>query len=73
MSNYFEKNVADVFNIERANVKPENFKFYDTTFFSVNDNSNSFESNHQSKTISEIINSDDVDIKVETINNKAKF
>ncbi len=68
MSNYFEKNVADVFNIERANVKPENFKFYDTTFFSVNDNSNSAESNHQSKTISEIINSDEVDIKVETTN-----
>ena len=66
--NYFEKNVADVFNIERANVKPENFKFYDTTFFSVNDNSNSAESNHQSKTISEIINSDEVDIKVETTN-----
>jgi uncharacterized protein with ParB-like and HNH nuclease domain len=68
MSNYFEKNVADVFNIERANVKPENFKFYDTTFFSVNDNSNSSEINHQSKTINEIINNDEVDIKIDTTN-----
>ncbi len=68
MSNYFEKNVADVFNIERANVKPENFKFYDTTFFSVNDNSNSSEDFHQSKTISEIINNDEVDIEIETTN-----
>lgn len=68
MSNYFEKNVADVFNIERANVKPENFKFYNTTYFSVNDNSNSAESIHQSRTISEIINSDEVDIKIDTTN-----
>jgi uncharacterized protein with ParB-like and HNH nuclease domain len=65
MSNYFEKNVADVFNIERSNVKPENFKFYDTTFFSVNDNSNSPESNYQSKTIIEIINSDEVDLQID--------
>jgi len=68
MSNYFEKNVADVFNIDRADVKPENFKFYDTKFFSVNDNSNSSEDFHQSKTISEIINNDEVDIKIETTN-----
>ncbi|MGV8880187.1 MAG: DUF262 domain-containing protein [Sphingobacteriaceae bacterium] len=68
MSNYFEKNVADVFNIERANVKPEDFKFYDNKFFSENDNSNSYESHHQSKTISEIINSDEVDVKIETTN-----
>jgi len=68
MSNYFEKNVADVFNIDRANIKPENFKFYDTTFFSVNDNSNSSESDKQSKTISEIISNDEVDIKIDTIN-----
>jgi uncharacterized protein with ParB-like and HNH nuclease domain len=68
MSNYFEKNVADVFNIERTSVKPENFKFYDTTFFSLNDNSNSSESNHQSKTISEIIKSDEIDIRIETTN-----
>lgn len=68
MSNYFEKNVADVFNIERANVKPENFKFYDTTFFSVNVNSNSSENNHQAKTISEIINNDEVDVRIDTTN-----
>ncbi len=68
MSNYFEKNVADVFNIERTNVKPENFKFYDTTFFSVNVNSNSSESNHQAKTISEIINNDEVDVRIDTTN-----
>lgn len=66
MSNYFEKNIADVFNIERASVKPENFKFYDTTFFSVNDNSNSSENNHQAKTISEIINNDEVDVIIDT-------
>jgi len=66
MSNYFEKNVADVFNVERANIKSENFNFYDTTFFSVNDNSNSSESNHQSKTISEIINNDEVDVEINT-------
>jgi uncharacterized protein with ParB-like and HNH nuclease domain len=68
MSNYFEKNVADVFNIERTNIKPENFKFYDTMFFSVNDNSNSSVNNHQSKTISEIINSDEIDIEVGNTN-----
>lgn len=68
MSNYFEKNVADVFNIERANVKPENFKFYDTTFFSTNDNSSTSESNHQSKTISEIINNEVEEIKIDTVN-----
>lgn len=68
MSNYFEKNVADVFNIERANVKPENFKYYETTFFSVNDISNSSLNNHQAKTISEIINNDEVDVKIETTN-----
>ena len=68
MSNYFEKNVADVFNIERANVKPENFKFYDTMFFSVHDNSNSSKNNHQAKTISEIIKHDEVDVKIDTIN-----
>lgn len=68
MSNYFEKNVADVFNIERANVKPENLKFYDTTFFSTNDNSSTSESNHQSKTISEIINNEIVQIKIDTVN-----
>ncbi|MCZ2140938.1 MAG: DUF262 domain-containing HNH endonuclease family protein [Bacteroidia bacterium] len=68
MSNYFEKNVADVFNIERTNIRPENFKFYDTTFFSVNVNSNSPESNHQAKTISEIINNDEVDVRIDTTN-----
>ena len=68
MSNYFEKNVADVFNIERANVKPENFKFYDTTFFSVNNISNSSENNHQAKTISEIINNDAIEVKIDTTN-----
>ena len=68
MSNYFEKNVADVFNVERTNVKPENFKFYDTTFFSVNVNSDSSENNHQAKTISEIINSDEVDVRIDTKN-----
>jgi uncharacterized protein with ParB-like and HNH nuclease domain len=67
MSNYFERNVADVFNVERSNIKPENFEFYDTTFFSVNDNSNSFETNNQSKTINEIINSDEVDMKIDSI------
>ncbi len=66
MSNYFEKNVADVFNIERANIKSENFKFYDTTFFSTNENSSSSESNHQSKTISEIIKNEVVEIKTDT-------
>jgi uncharacterized protein with ParB-like and HNH nuclease domain len=68
MSNYFEKNVADVFNIERTNIKPENFKLYDTTYFSVNTNSNSYENNHQSKTISEIINNDEVDVRIDTTN-----
>jgi uncharacterized protein with ParB-like and HNH nuclease domain len=66
MSNYFEKNVADVFNIERANIRPENFKFYDTTFFSINDNSSNSESKHQSKTISEIINNEVVEVKSDT-------
>ena len=66
MSNYFEKNVADVFNIERANIKSENFKFYDTTFFSINENSSSSESNHLSKTISEIIKNQVVEIKTDT-------
>ena len=66
MSNYFEKNVADVFNIERANIKSENFKFYDTTFFSTNENFSSSESNHQSKTISEIIKNQVVEIKTDT-------
>lgn len=68
MSNYFEKNVADVFNIDRTNIKPENFKQYDTTFFSVNINSNSSENNHQAKTISEIINNDEVDVSIDTKN-----
>lgn len=68
MSNYFEKNVADVFNIERANVKPENFKFYDTTFFSTNNNTSTSESNHQSKTISEIINNEIVQIEIDKAN-----
>ena len=68
MNNYFEKNVSDIFDIERANVKPENFKFYDTTFFSTNDNSNTSESNHQAKTISEIINNEVVETKIDTAN-----
>ncbi len=66
MSNYFEKNVADVFSIERSSVNPENFKTYDSTFFSVDDVSNSSEGSHQSKTISEIINSEEVDVKIDT-------
>lgn len=66
MNNYFEKNVADVFNVERANVKPKNFKFYDVHFFSINDNSNTSENNHQAKTISEIINEEEVEIKNDT-------
>ena len=68
MSNYFEKNVVDVFNIERTNIELENFKYYDAKFFSVNDNSVSSESNYQLKTISEIIKNDEVDIEIDTTN-----
>ncbi len=66
MSNYFEKNVADVFNIDRKNIKIENFKFYDSAFFSFNINSNSSENNHNAKTISEIISNDEVDVSIDT-------
>ncbi len=68
MNNYFEKNVADVFNVERTNIKPENFRFFDTTFFIVNYNSNSSATNYQARTISEIIENDEVDVKIDTTN-----
>lgn len=59
MSNFFEKNVADVFNIERANIKPESFEFYDEAFFKKN-NTNASENNYQSKTISDIIKNEEL-------------
>ncbi|MCX8532671.1 DUF262 domain-containing protein [Chryseobacterium luquanense] len=67
MSNYFEKNVSDVFNIERANIKSENFKSYEESFFK-SENTNASENSHKAKTISEIINNEEVDIKVDITN-----
>ncbi|AZA73787.1 DUF262 domain-containing protein [Chryseobacterium indoltheticum] len=59
MSNYFEKNIADVFNIDRSNIKPDDFRIFNPLFFSLNENVNKFNNFHHTKTISEIINNDD--------------
>lgn len=67
MSNYFEKNVADVFHFDRTIIKSEDFKVFDPAFFSVNENSNGVENFHQAKTISEIISYDDVDVEINNI------
>lgn len=62
MGNYFEKNVADIFNIEREKIKPENFRFYNEAFFKT-DNTNVSESYYQSKTISDIIKNEESSIE----------
>ena len=74
MTNYFEKNISKVFNIDEANIVSENFKDYDENIFSIKDNFTNSENSHQSKTISEIINSEEVaiEIGVANTNNNAK-
>ncbi len=66
MSNYFEKNVADVFNIERSTIKPIDFKFFDEAYFGINDESKLSEKNAHAKTISEIVNEQEIVVKIDS-------
>ncbi len=65
MSNYFEKNIADVFNIQREKIQPQNFKIYDKSLFQVNDNSDYSVNIHQAKTIKEIIESETLNTNID--------
>lgn len=67
MSNYFEKNVADVFHFDRTNINSEDFKVFDPAYFSVTKNSKSTENFHKAKTITEIISDDDIDVEINNI------
>lgn len=74
MTNYFEKNVSEIFKIDRTSIESEKFKVYDENIFSIKDNFTNSENSHQSKTISEIINSEEVaiEIGVANTNNNSK-
>lgn len=62
MSNYFEKNVADIFNINRTNLQASCFKAYSESKFSI-DNLHNVTNTSNAKTIKEIVNSEIADIE----------
>jgi uncharacterized protein with ParB-like and HNH nuclease domain len=55
MNNYFEKNVVEIFKVNRENIKFEDFRTYDQTIFQLSTNSLSQDDQTLSKTIKEIV------------------
>jgi uncharacterized protein with ParB-like and HNH nuclease domain len=55
MNNYFEKNVSEIFNLDRRNLAHEDFKTYDDAIFQLTNAPSNLGDEKQSQTISNIL------------------